>query len=702
MPLHNADIAETFRKLADLLEIEGANRFRVRAYRNAAGTVAGLPRDASGMIEEGADLSELPGIGEDLASKIAELVTTGALEALDEIETRVPPGLSDMIRVPGLGPKKVKALYDELGVDSLEALRAAAESSKIRDVPGFGRKTEDSIRDALDRLEETEKRLRLIDAEHIAAPVMDYIKAMDGVKQATIAGSFRRRKETVGDLDILVTAKRGSDVTKAFSGYGEVDQVASQGSTRSTVILQSGFSVDLRVVPEVSYGAAMLYFTGSKAHNIALRKRAIGKGWKLNEYGLFDGEDRIAGESEEEVYDKLGLPFIAPMLRENRGEIAAAEKGALPEPVTLDDMRGDLHCHTKASDGKFTIREMAQAAKEKGYDYLGITDHSRSQTVASGLSTDELAAQIDEIDALNAELDGIRLLKSSEVDILEDGSLDFPDDLLARLDYTVCSIHGAFNLTREKQTDRIIRAMDNPHFTILGHPTGRLINDRPAYPVDMEKVMQAAYERGCCLELNAHPSRLDIDDARCKMARDMGVKVAISTDAHSVRRRTPSATRPVFRSSNGMWPISAPVFRVSPGRGKAGAGGRSGQQCWREPRRDAAQDVARRVGRRVARRSRFDVQHVPPGDLWHARAGIWQDHQYFIRQRTKRSGRADQLLRRQGGHTGFHTSACTRKRGQRDHRECHRTRLCRHRDGRGRTRRDHDDDLEAGTCGPAC
>jgi len=533
VPLHNADIAQTFRKLADLLEIEGANEFRVRAYRNAAATLAGLPQDVSTLIADGQDLSELPGIGDDLAGKIAELVDTGTLEALDEIETRVPPGLSDMTRVPGLGAKKVKALYDALGVDSLEALRKAAESGAIRGVPGFGEKTENNIRDALDRLEGQDKRLRLIDAEHIATPLMDYIKAIDGVKRATVAGSFRRRKETVGDLDILVTAKRGSDVIDAFTRYDEVDEVVSQGSTRSTVILHSGFSVDLRVVPEISYGSALFYFTGSKSHNIALRKKAIRKGWKLNEYGLFEDNERIASKTEKEIYGKLGLPFIAPMLRENRGEIAAAERGALPDLVTLEDMRGDLHCHTRASDGKFTIREMAQAAMTKGYGYLGITDHSRSETVASGLSIDELAAQIDEIDALNAELDGIRLLKSSEVDILVDGRLDFPDDLLARLDYTVCSIHSNFGLSAEKQTERAIRAMDNPYFTILGHPTGRLINERPAYAIDMEKVMRAAKERGCFLELNAQPSRLDLDDSHCKLAKDIGVKVAISTDAHS-------------------------------------------------------------------------------------------------------------------------------------------------------------------------
>ena len=534
MSIHNADIAAAFRKLADLLEIEGANRFRVRAYRTAASTVGGLPHDAGTMIEDGEDLSELPGIGEDLAEKIDELVRTGSLSLLDEVETRVPPGLSDISRVPGLGPKRVRALHDALGVESLDGLRKAAERGRVRELSGFGAKTEANILENIARLDSAERRLRLIDAEHVAGPLMEFVAAIDGVKQATIAGSYRRRKETVGDLDILVTAKRGRDVTDRFVTYGEVDSVVSQGATRSTVILQSGFSVDLRVVPAVSYGAAMHYFTGSKAHNIACRKRALARGWKLNEYGLFEDDTRIAGETEEELYEKLGLPYIAPVLRENRGEIAAAEEGALPDPVTLEDIRGDLHCHSTASDGTASIREMAEAARERGYAYLGITDHSRSQRIAGGLSVDDLAAQIDEIDALNEELDGIRVLKASEVDILEDGTLDFPDDLLARLDYTVCSIHGQFALSREKQTERVIRAMDNPNFCILGHATGRLINERPAYAIDLDRVMEAALERGCMLELNAQPSRLDIDDVHCKMARDIGLPVPVATDAHSV------------------------------------------------------------------------------------------------------------------------------------------------------------------------
>jgi len=534
MPVHNADIAEAFRRLADLLEIEGGNEFRVRAYRNAAATVEGLPHDAARMLDEGEDLSELPGIGEDLAGKIETLIETGELPLLEEVEGRVPEGLAEITHVPGIGPKRAWKLYEALGIETIDALRKAAEAGEVREVEGFGEKTEANIIDALGRFEGGEKRLRLMDAEHIAEPLIAYIREIDGVKKAVIAGSYRRQKETVGDLDILVTAKRGSDVMDRFVEYDEVDDVVSKGDTRSTVILQSGFHVDLRVVAEVSYGAALFYFTGSKAHNIAVRKRAIDRGWKLNEYGLFEDDERIAGKTEQDVYDKLDLPFIAPQLRENRGEIEAAENGELPELVRLDDIRGDLHCHTKWSDGKFTVREMAEAAKEKGYAYLGITDHSKNQTVAGGLSEDDLAKQIDEIDELNEELDGIRLLKASEVDIMEDGKLDFSDNILARLDYVICAIHGGFGLSREKQTERVLRAMDNKHFNILAHATGRLINERAAYDIDLDRIMTEAEDRGCFLELNAHPNRLDINDARCKMARDMGLMVPIGTDAHSI------------------------------------------------------------------------------------------------------------------------------------------------------------------------
>jgi DNA polymerase (family 10) len=370
-------------------------------------------------------------------------------------------------------------------------------------------------------------------AEQIAGPLLEYLKAAKGVKQAVIAGSYRRRKDTVGDLDILVTAKRGSEVMKRFAAYDEVGEVVSQGTTRSTVILRSGLQVDLRVVPEASYGAALHYFTGSKDHNIAIRTLAVKKGLKVNEYGVFKGEERIAGKTEKEVYALFDLPFIPPELRENHGEIEAARKKRLPKLIALDDIRGDLHAHTKATDGRYTAEEMALAAKARGYDYLAICDHSKHVTIAKGLDAKRLAKQIDEIDRLNEKLKGVRLLKSTEVDILDDGTLDLPDSILKELDLRVCAIHYQFGLSAEKQTERIIRAMDNRYFNILAHPTGRLMGEREAYAVDMQKLMEAALERGCFLEVNAQPERMDLSDMHCRMAKDMGLKLAISTDAHT-------------------------------------------------------------------------------------------------------------------------------------------------------------------------
>jgi DNA polymerase (family X) len=533
MPIHNVEIAEAFNRLADLLEIEGANPFRVRAYRNAARTLQDLPRSAAAMLAAGKDLSELPGIGKDLAGKIAELIGTGHLTLLDEVARRTPKTLADLAAIPGLGPKRVKALYQNLKIETPADLLAAVESGGVRALPGFGAKTEQKILSELRRTGATEQRMRLFDAEQFAGPLLAYLKGQKGVMEATIAGSYRRRKETVGDLDILVTAKRGARIADRFMAYDEVDRVVSKGPTRSAVILRCGLQVDLRVVPEASYGAALLYFTGSKTHNIALRKRAVKRTWKLNEYGLFDGDQRIAGRTEKEVYDRFGLAFIPPELREDTGEIEAAAKGQLPELVTLSQIRGDLHVHTTASDGKFSITEMAEAAKARGYDYLAVTDHSKHATVARGLDANRLAEQIDEIDRVNEALEGIRILKSSEVDILEDGKLDYPDSILKRLDFTVCAIHYKFDLPGDKQTARVIRAMDNPYFNILAHPTGRLINERRAYDIDLQRVMQVALERGCFLEINAHPSRLDLDDAHCRMAKEMGLKVAISTDAHT-------------------------------------------------------------------------------------------------------------------------------------------------------------------------
>lgn len=533
MPVPNAEIAAIFERYATLLEMEGANPFRVRAYRNAARSIGDLPRSLAAMLADGADLSELPAIGEDLAQKIATIVETGHLPELDELERELPGALADLTAIPGLGPKRVMALHRELGIDDAEGLAKAARAGKVRALSGFGEKTEQKILRELERRAETERRFGLPLAEELGEPLLRHLSETKGVKQAIIAGSYRRRKETVGDLDILVTAKKGAHVMERFTGYEDVDEVVSQGSTRATVRLRGGLQVDLRLVPEVSYGAALHYFTGSKAHNVALRRIAVEKGWKLNEYGLFKGRKRLAGRSEEEVYDAFGLPWIPPELREDRGEIEAARKGKLPDLVSLDDIRGDLHAHTTASDGKHSLREMAEAARARGYAYLAITDHSQRVTVARGLDAKRLARQIDEIDALNEELKGIRLLKSSEVDILEDGTLDLPDSILARLDLVVASVHSKLDLDAERQTERILRAMDNPHVNIIGHPTGRLIGEREASPLDMERLIEAALERGCFLEINAQPKRLDLSDRHARMARDAGLKLAVSTDAHS-------------------------------------------------------------------------------------------------------------------------------------------------------------------------
>ena len=523
-----------FNRLADLLEIEDANPFRVRAYRNAARTLNGLPRSVVAMLEEGEDLSRLPGIGKDLAHKIEVIVETGRLPALSEIERHTPSGLVKLLSVPGLGPKRVRLLHETLGIEDVEALASAARGGALRRLAGFGPKTEQNILHALETRGAEERRVKRIVAEATAEDLADYLRGIEGVVRVEIAGSYRRRRETVGDIDILAACGPRSPIIQSFIDYEDVAEVLSRGRKRSTVILRNGLQVDLRVVPEASYGAALYYFTGSKAHNIAVRTIGLKKGLKINEYGVFRGERRVAGRTEEEVFAQVGIPFIEPELREGRGEIEAARQGRLPSLIELSDIRGDLHVHSKASDGRATIAEMAKAAHARWYQYLSINDHSKRVTIAHGLDARRLARQLAEIDRLNEGMTGFLILKSTEVDILEDGTLDLPDDVLCRLDLTVCAVHSKFGLSRDRQTERIIRAMDNPCFDILGHPTGRLINERAGYEIDMERLLLAARERGCYLEVNAQPDRLDLTDLHCKMAKDVGVKVAISTDAHSV------------------------------------------------------------------------------------------------------------------------------------------------------------------------
>ena len=537
MPIHNSDVSEVFSKVADLLEIQGANAFRVRAYRNAARIVGALGQSVSDMLAQGEDLSDLPGLGKDLAGKVEEVVNTGKLSQLEELEKKVPPELTQILKISTLGPKKVSALYRELGITNIEDLKKAANENKVRTLDGFGEKTEQKILEEVKRFEgeQGKRRIKLIEAEERAEPLADYLKKEKGVKDIVVAGSYRRRKETVGDLDILVTCKKGSDLMERLVKYDDVTQVVSKGKTRSTVILRSGLQVDVRVVPQVSYGAALHYFTGSKAHNIAVRKLGVARGLKINEYGVFDKKDnRLAGQTEEEVYDQVDLPYIEPELREGSGETEAAKKRTLPKLIKREDIVGDLHTHTKETDGHHDLKELAEAAQDRNYKYLAITDHSKRVSMAHGLNAKRLAQQIKAIDRINGKLKGLRLLKGIEVDILEDGSLDLSDEILKELDLRVCSVHYHTNLSAKKQTERIIRAMDNPYFNIFAHPTGRLINEREPYELDMEKVIRAAGERGCFLEINAHPDRLDLSGKYCKRAKEMGVKMAISTDAHRI------------------------------------------------------------------------------------------------------------------------------------------------------------------------
>lgn len=533
MPVQNSDVSEIFNKMADLLDIQGANPFRVRAYRNASRTVSGLPRNVTDMIESGEDLTELSGIGDDLAGKIKEIVETGKLGQLEETAQKTPLDLNRLMNIESLGPKRVKQLHRELGITSLHELKDAAKKGKVRKLEGFGKKTEQKILEELKKADHGEKRIKLMEAEQRAEPLLDYLKKTEGIKDVTVAGSLRRRKETVGDLDILVTCKKGARVMDRFVEYEDVERVVSEGETRSTVVLRSGLQVDLRVLPGVSYGAALHYFTGSKSHNIAIRKLGAQKHIKINEYGVFRGDKRIAGKTEEEVFKKVGLPYIEPELREYKGEIEAAQKGQLPQLVSMQDIKGDLHAHTKETDGHNSLEEMAEAARKLGYEYLAVTEHSKRVSMARGLDVKRLKKQIREIDRLNEKSDGLILLKGIELDILKDGSLDLPDEILKELDIRVCSVHYNRNLSEKEQTERIIRAMDNPLFNILAHPTGRLINEREPYRVNMEMIMEAAVDRGCFLELNAHPDRLDLSDHYCKMAKDLNLKVAVSTDAHS-------------------------------------------------------------------------------------------------------------------------------------------------------------------------
>ena len=508
MPVQNAEIAAMFNQTADLLEIKGENQFRVRAYRRAARTVEGLPQSVRGMLAAETDLSKLPGIGKDLAGKIAHIVASGHFDLLDQLKKKMPGELGEMAALPGLGPKRIKLLYSKLKVRTLADLRRAVKAGRLHKRRGFGPAIEKKLAAALEK-PVTAKRYKISVAEGEAEALVAYLR--DGGR-VTVAGSYRRRRETVGDLDILVTSKHAAAACDKLTQYDNVAEVLAHGPTRVTVVLRSGIQVDLRAVADECYGAALLYFTGSKAHNIALRGIANDHKWKLNEYGLFSGKRRIAGVSEEEVYKKLGLAYIPPEMREDRGEVALAKAGKLPRLVSVTDIRGDLHVHSDWTDGTAPIADMAAGARARGYAYMALTDHSRRVTMARGLDPARVTRQIREVDKLNAKFRNFTILKGIEVDILKDGTLDLP---------------------RDQQTERVVRAMQNRHVHIIGHPTGRLIGERAPYEIDIDRVLSAARELGCYLEINAQPERLDLNDLHAHAAKSKGVKLAISTDSHS-------------------------------------------------------------------------------------------------------------------------------------------------------------------------
>ncbi len=529
----NHEIAAVFDEIADLLEFQGANPFRTRAYRNAARTIHDLPESAAVIVgDPGRSLTKIEGIGKDLAEKVAALVETGSLPMLEELRAAVPESVMAILRVPGLGPKRAAQLYHELHVATLDQLRTACQDHRIQGLKGFGVKMEAAILQGLDIASESQQRILWIAADQHVQEILQYMRQCPAVEQIAAAGSYRRGKETVGDLDFLVVTREVASAMDHLAAYGAVASVLARGETKMSLRLTAGVQVDLRAVPAESFGAALQYFTGSKEHNIILRGRAKQKGLKINEYGVFRGDRRMAGATEEEVYAALDLPCFPPELREARREFEWADAGELPELIEVGDIRGDLHTHSTWTDGTASIEDMAAAARSRGLNYIAITDHSQRVSMVGGLNAEQVLEQWAEIDKLNKRLHGITVLKGIEVDILERGGLDLPDDVLAQADWVNASIHYGQRQPREQITRRALGALANPHVSCLAHPTGRMLLERKPYDIDLEAVMQAARQHGKLLELNAHASRLDLDDVACAAAKSLGVPIVISTDAH--------------------------------------------------------------------------------------------------------------------------------------------------------------------------
>lgn len=531
--MKNHEIATMFERIADVLELKGENRFRINSYRKAARIIGDLTED----IEETArteKLKDIPGIGEGMAERIIEYINTGRMSTYDEVMKDVSEETVTLMQIPGLGPKTVAMLNKKLGITGLNDLEKALKEGRLKGLPGIKEKKIENIFKGIELFKTSQQRISIGIAYPLVKGIVEKLKKNSRIKDIQAAGSLRRMKETVGDIDILAAGTEGEEIIKSFVSMQGVTRVLAAGDTKGSIRVEEGVQVDMRVVHEDEFGAALQYFTGSKEHNIHLREIAKKKGLKISEYGIFRGEKKIGGRLEDEIYKALGMDWIPPELRENRGEIEVAHAGKLPDLVKLSDIKGDLHNHSNWSDGNSTFEEMARHAMKMGYQYLVVSDHSKSLHVAGGLKDEELLEEIEEIDKLNKKFKGFTLLKATEVDIKADGSIDFPDELLEKLDVVVASIHSGFKQEKQKITDRIIAAVRNPYVNIIAHPTGRLISKREGYEVDLDKVIEACAETGTALEVNCHYDRLDLNDIYCKRAKDAGAMVAISTDSHHV------------------------------------------------------------------------------------------------------------------------------------------------------------------------
>ena len=534
--MRNQEISMIFNEIADLLEIKRENPFRIRAYRKAAQNIEGLPKSVKDIPKD--ELLKIPGIGQDLAGKIEEYLKTGKMQIHEELRHEIPEGLLTLLSVPGLGPKTAKLLYEKLKVKGIDDLERLASEHKLAGLPGIKKKTEDNILKGIQMLKRGKERRPIGRVLPIANDILEHLKQKSPVEKIDLAGSLRRWKDTIKDIDILVASDNPKEVMHAFIHLPHVKEVLMHGPTKSSVIIHEDLQVDLRVVEKECYGAALAYFTGSKAHNIRLREMAMKKGMKINEYGIFREHDdkKIGGQNEEDIYMLLGLPYIPPELREDQGEIEAALEGRLPELVEIGDIKGDLHVHSKWSDGSHTFEELIEAARDYGYSYIAITDHSKGLGIARGLTGERLLEQKREIDAINKNLKEFMILHGVEVDIKSDGSLDIGNDVLKELDIVIASIHSGFKQPKKQLTYRFVSAMKNPYVSIIAHPTGRLIGERDAYDVDMDEILDVAKKTGTAIEINAYPLRLDINDTYAKMAKEMGIPIVIATDTHIINQ----------------------------------------------------------------------------------------------------------------------------------------------------------------------